>query len=201
MVDTELLQLSQFVLEDAGYRVFQTVSDGYPHLLAEDQDNIVALGTVLRVEDLFIVEPLISQTFGVRLSTNSMTSKKWDCYAIILSGTKAEPGLTEALFELAYDLSQVRKIVRVGVEATTAAVTRSLSAVLPLPEIKNLSVLSTGPLEALISRLVADGLSPDQTQDALQSFQSQSGTPISDTESYSDRPEEFDDDTGGRSDD
>ena len=189
IVDTELLDLARVVLEQGGYVVMQNSIDGTQYLIAEDPDNVIVLGAVIDVGDALVIEPALSRTIVDRLAESSPETKKWDGYVVVLSSTRSDSETTEALFSLTYNLSQVRRIVRVGVEATKAAVSRSLSPVLPLHQSQNDVVLGD-PLESLEQRLIADGLAADQVNQAIASFRSQ--TPVIMGSSDADDDSDFD---------
>lgn len=193
--DTELLDLAEDVLRTSGYLVAPTALDGIPSLLAEDQDNVVVVTAVLSADDVLTVEPFLTRALTGRIATSSAESKKWDGYVIILASTRPDDELTEALFSLTYNLHQVRRLVRVGVEATTAAVARSLRAVLPLSEPMGEGGL-IDPLTALEQRLVADGLPANDVSVAMASFrltaQQSAGADVepSSSDAYDDLPSE-----------
>lgn len=172
IADAELLDLAQVVLSEAGYVVRHELMSGTPYLIAEDFDNVVVLGAVIDVADVLEIEPALSETLVKRLAGGTPESKKWDGYVVVLTSTRSDEDATEALFSLTYNLSQVRRILRIGVEATKAAVARGLRPVLPLRESGSESVL-TDPLAALAERLIADGLAPAQVNESLIAFRAQ----------------------------
>lgn len=177
-VDTELLELAEVVLHQSGYTVAPLSTDGVSYLLAEDQDNVIVLTTVVSVDDVFAVEPALSRALSGRLASAPAESKKWDGYVIVITSTRPDDSMTEALFSLTYDLNQARRLVRVGVEATTAAVARSLRAVLPLSEPTSEAGL-LDPLTALERRLVADGLSTEEVAGAIAAFRAEAAADLS----------------------
>jgi hypothetical protein len=193
--DNELLELAEDVLRKSGYLVAPTALDGIASLLAEDQDNVVVVTAVLSADDALTVEPFLTRALTGRIATASAESKKWDGYVIILASTRPDDDLTEALFSLTYNLHQVRRLIRVGVEATTAAVARSLRAVLPLSEPMGEGGV-IDPLTALEQRLVADGLPPSDVSVAMASFrltaQQSTGADVelSSSDAYDDLPSE-----------
>jgi hypothetical protein len=199
LADAELLDLAQVVLHEAGYVVRQELISGTPYLLAEDPDNVVVLGAVIDVADILVIEPALSETLVNRLAEGTPESKKWDGYVIILTSTRSDEDTTEALFSLTYNLSQVRRIVRIGVEATKAAIARGLRPVLPLRESTGNSALAD-PLVALEERLIADGLAPTQVSHAMASFRAQAPSSLSssddDVEEDPDATEEVEDNDG-----
>jgi len=176
-VDTELLELVELVLRDSGYVVAPMSTEGAPYLLAEDQDSVVVAAAVVGVEDVFAAEPILSRALVGRLAESHSGAKKWDGYVIVVTSSRPDDTTTEALFSLTYNLHEVRRLVRVGVEATTAAVARSLRPVLPLSE-AIAEATTIDPLTALERRLVADGLDFDQVALAVASFRAETGAQL-----------------------
>ncbi len=173
-VDTELLDLGQLVLQQAGYTVVRASIEGAPYLVGEDQDNVVVVAAVLTVDDVFAIEPGLSRALVERMAGSAADSKKWDGIVIMLTAASPDDTTTEALFSLTYNLHQVRRLVRVGVEATNAGVARSLRPVLPLSQAISETALSD-PLAALEHRIVADGLDADDAAVAISTFRAQAG--------------------------
>jgi hypothetical protein len=172
LIDGELIELAEVVLRQADYAVERGTDDSVAYLLAEDQDNVITVTAVLTADDAQTVEPVLTRVLVDRLSDRSVESKKWDGYVIILTSTRPDDDTTEALFSLTYNLNQVRRLIRVGIEPTTAAVARGLRAVLPLSQTP-VDAISTEPLAALQARLIADGLDASQVEQALLGFRSQ----------------------------
>src|ERR1700681_1449534 len=173
-VDTELLDLGQLVLQQAGYTVVRASIEGAPYLVGEDQDNVVVVAAVVTVDDVFAIQPGLSRALVERWAGSAADSKKWDGFVIVLTAASPDDTTTEALFSLTYNLHQVRRLVRVGVEATNAGVARSLRPVLPLSQSISETALSD-PLTALEHRIVADGLDADDAALAISTFRAQAG--------------------------
>lgn len=189
-VDSELVELAEVVLRQAGYAVERGAVEGMPYLLAEDQDNVITATAVLSADDVQRIEPALTRALVERLSDSSLESKKWDGYVVILSSTRPDDDATGALFNLTYNLNQVRRLVRVGIEPTTASVARGLRAVLPLSQTR-VDAISIDPLAALQDRLIADGLDAQQVEQALTHFRSIDGGQMS---TFSSEDNEFVDD-------
>jgi hypothetical protein len=170
--DTELLGLAGLVLRDSGYTVEDGATNGLPYLVAEDLDNVLVAGAVVAIEDVFAIEPTLRRVLLARLGGARAESKKWDGYVVILTSTRPDESMSEALFDLTYNLSEARRLVRVGVEPTTADVARSLRAVLPLTK-PSVDGGLVDPLTALEKRLVADGLGRDEVAEAIAGFRAE----------------------------
>ena len=170
--DTELLELGQLVLKEAGYTAALASINGLPYLLAEDRDNVVVLAAVLGIDDIFAIEPALSRVLVDRLAGGTSDSKKWDGYVVVLTGRRPDDATTDALFSLTYNLRQVRRLIRVGVEATNAGVARSLQPVLPLRQVAGEAALGD-PLAALEHRIIADGLDEKEVARAISTFRTQ----------------------------
>jgi hypothetical protein len=168
-IDMDLIDLEEVVLRQAGYVVEAGITNGMAYLLAEDKDNVIAASAVLTADDVQLVEPALTRVLVDRLSDRTVEAKKWDGYVVILSSSHPDDDATRALFNITYNLNQVRRVIRVGIEPTTASVSRGLRAVLPLSQ-THVEEILTDPMEALRSRLVADGLNPDQVDEAILGF-------------------------------
>ncbi len=175
-IDTELVELAEVVLRQAGYAVERGTAEGAAYLLAEDPDNVITASAVLSADDAQTIEPLLTRVLVDRLSDRSLESKKWDGYVIILSSTRPDDDATEALFGITYNVNQVRRLIRVGIEPTTASVARGLRAILPLSHTR-VDLILTDPLVALQTRLIADGLDSEQVEQALIAFGGHGGRP------------------------
>ena len=174
LIDTELIELAEVVLRQAGYAVERDDVDGASYLLAEDLDNVITATAVLTADDVETIEPRLTRVLVDKLSDRSLEAKKWDGYVVILSSARPDDDATDALFGLTYNLNQVRRLVRVGIEPTTASVARGLRAVLPLSQ-THVDAILTDPMAALQARLIADGLDPEQVERAMLVFSSQGG--------------------------
>src|SRR5687767_13156711 len=118
VVDVELLDLAAGVLVDAGYSVTRTTEHGIDLLLAEDADNVVAITAVTSTDAIFDAEPAVTRALASRFAGPGEAPKRWDAYAVLLTSSTPDDAKAEALFSLSYNLKQVRRIVRVGVDAT-----------------------------------------------------------------------------------
>lgn len=168
-VDTELLELAEVVLHQSGYEVVRQSFDGAAYLLGEDPDNVVVLAAVVAVDDVFAAEPALTRVLSTRLAAAPAESKKWDGYVVVITGARPEDAIADVLSSITHNLHQVRRIIRVGVDATTAAVARSLRAILPMSEALGEERL-LDPLTALVQRLVRDGLAVDEVDTAIAAF-------------------------------
>jgi hypothetical protein len=167
--DDELLAIADAVLKSDGYFTASASVGSVPTLLAEDEDNVLIVAALITISDVLRIEPDISKALTKRLGSVDTGPKKWDGYVVLLTAQQGQDGTTDDLFHLMYNLHQIRRIVRVGVVPTIAGVERALRALLSLPETtENLSI--DDPLDAMESRLVADGIDPTAVDEALTAF-------------------------------
>jgi len=161
LTDEVLVELENVVLRQAGYLVQLESADGINYLLAEDKDNVITASAVLTTESIQLVESVLTRVLIEQMSDHSLEAKKWDGYVVILSSSRPNDEETRSLFNMTYNLNQVRRVIKMGVDPTAASVSRGLRAILPL-DVGRDEVILSSPLVALRARLLADGMSPDQ---------------------------------------
>jgi len=171
--DPGLLDLARVVLQQHGYKVATPLAPDTV-LLAEDENNVVAVAAVISPPQIVDVEPIVSRVLTERLVEAHVPEKRWDGYVVLLCAQSADSDQTEALAALANNLRQLRRVVRVGVEPTRAAVARALRPLLPLPTPVSSGTL-TDPLELLRGRLIRDGLDPAVVDEVLETFRIDTG--------------------------
>ena len=167
--DVGLLELAELVLRAAGYQVFFDDVDHEPILLAENRDNVAVIAAPVAIDGLIDSDPAVSRLLNGRLDHVQPGSKRWDAFAVFLCAQCAGQDQTEALSEISNNLRQVRRLVRVEVEPTKAAVSRALRPLLPLPESPHSGVLKD-PLKELEALLIADGIDRDVLDSVLTDF-------------------------------
>lgn len=164
--DAELLDLLLITLERGGYQVQPTTVGELPVVMAENVDNVVAAAATVTVKDLVRAEPLLSRLLVKRLGGANPDAKRWDGYVLLVTAQPADMAASEALFGVTYNLRQVRRLAKVGVEPTLAGVARALRGVLPLIPPTDLETV-LDPLLALRERLLTDGVDPIAVQAAV----------------------------------
>lgn len=167
--DESLLELADFVLESAGYAVMRLSTSDMTASIAENDNNIVIVAALVSPEDLVEAEPVVARQLTEKLVARDVGAKKWDAYVVLLSAQRASDDQTESLANLANNLRRVRRVIRVGVEPTRAAVSRALRLLLPLPEPPTERAIAD-PLELMRERLLIDGVDPNVVQTALEVF-------------------------------
>jgi hypothetical protein len=167
--DPELLELAREALGRAGYAVELNVDGIIPTVIAENLDNVVGLAATVTVEGALLAEPIISKLLVQRMSGRDLEGKRWDGYVALLSSQAAPASISSPLFGVAYNLRHVRRLVRVGVATTLAAVERALRPVLPLPMLPSADEL-TDPLATLGARLVEQGVAQEAVDEAFARF-------------------------------
>jgi hypothetical protein len=122
--DIELLKLARQVLADSGYRVQDSMCDDIYYVIAEDTDNVVAVTAMLEGGDLIAVEPVLGRALIERLSDTRVGAKRWDGYVILLTSATPTSETSQGLFDLAYNLINVRRLIRVRVRGCSNRSTR-----------------------------------------------------------------------------
>jgi len=147
-------------------------------LFAENDLTAIAVGASTTVEGLLELEAVLSGRLIARIETRRIPDRRRDGYVVLLTAQPAESQQSEALFGMTYNLRHVRRVVRVGVEPTTAGVARALRPVLPLLSRPNTQLI-LDPLDSLERRLNEDGLDPHNVARAVALFRSGAyrGTP------------------------
>lgn len=167
--DAELLELARDALARAGYAVEHNVEGVIPTVIAENSDNVVGLAATVTVEGALLAEPIVSKLLVQRMSGQDLNGKRWDGYVALLTSQAAPSSISSPLFGIAYNLRHVRRLVRVGVNATLAAVERALRPVLPLPMPPSADELAD-PLAALGARLLEQGVTREAVDEAFARF-------------------------------
>ncbi|WP_310964898.1 hypothetical protein [Nocardioides terrisoli] len=167
--DSGLLELAEMVLRDAGYELTSDAADDEPVLLAENHDNVAVVTAPITLERLLDADSSLTRFLVERLATTDPGRKRWDAYVVFLCAQPGTPNQTETLSGVSNNLRKVRRLLRVGVEPTTAGVSRALRPLLPLPTLSRPTAIAD-PLQELESFLLADGIEPEVLHAALTDF-------------------------------
>lgn len=171
--DEGLLALARVVMEQAEYTVATAQHDGVTILIAEDDNNAVVVAATVSAAEILEVEPVVGRVLTEQLIGAHLPQKKWDGYVVLLCAQAAGDDLSAALSELANNLRQLRRIIRVGVQPTVAGVARALRPLLPLPE-PDLDTRLSDPLTRLEGLLLRDGVDTVAIQEVLEEFKLES---------------------------
>lgn len=174
LVDAELLDLADGVLRQAEYAVERTTVADVDCLLAENSDCVLAVAALVSVEAVVEAQASLAQALVQRVGLAPESPKRWDAYLVLLTVGNIDDIHAEPLFDLAYDLSQVRRIVRSGVRPTVADVERALRPVLPLAGVDR-DLNPSDVISALQARLVADGMDKAEVESLIAEFRSTAG--------------------------
>ena len=177
--DDSLLELAGVALKQAGYTVVPADAGDLRVLLGEDEHNVVVITALISPDQIVAAESHASRALTQRLVAADLPQKKWDAYVVLLCAQSADDDQTEALTELASNLRHLRRIVRVGVEATLADVARALRPLLPLP-VPAVKQRLADPVIALQGMLLRDGLDDAVVQDLMDAFRLQVRTRLDD---------------------
>ncbi|WP_332642191.1 hypothetical protein [Aeromicrobium sp.] len=135
----------------------------------ENDDNVAVIAAPVTLEQLFEAEPSVSRLLSEQLVAGPPSRKRWDAFVILLCAQNSTPDHAEAISDLVNNLRFARRLVRVGVEPTKAALSRSLRPLLPPPTATTNQLEQ--PLHQLERLLVRDGLDPVAVEDAIRDFE------------------------------
>lgn len=169
LTDFGLLDLAETVLAGAGYEIQRSRVGLESVLLVENDENVALIAAPVTLDHLFEMEPEVSRVLSERLVAGPPNRKRWDAFVVFLCAQSASSEQTEPISDLVNNLRFARRLVRIAVEPTKAAVSRSLRPLLPLPA-ASISQLED-PLRELQRTLVRDGLDPALVETALQDFE------------------------------
>lgn len=169
-VDDELLALAGEVLRRSEYVVGRVRDQEIPALIAENADNVLAVTATVTVDAAILAEPILSRLLVQQMGGHDLDGKRWDGYVALLTAQNARTAITGPLFGIAYNLRHVRRLVKVGVEPTLAAVERALRPVLSLPTPPSADELAD-PLALLRARLIQQGIDREAVESSFARFQ------------------------------
>jgi hypothetical protein len=161
-VDSNYLEIAKTVLaRDQFATVLESTADGRPVLLAENAYFVLAVVSATNFKDLANREAYAADLLTKRVATSSAAGKRWDAY-IVLMATEAEGDAStfSELVKMNYNTSNLRRIARVGVDASDAGVRGVLRPFLPLatPASDAASADPLGALEAQLPQFGVDKL-------------------------------------------
>jgi hypothetical protein len=155
--DHEMLDLMDLVLASNGFYTTPVNANGTNAVLAENENMVALAASTTTVDSLSEAEARLSKYLVDKLAAASETKLKWEGYVVLLTAHDPLVGSSKEVFGLTYDLRYVRRIVRTGVEPTTAGVARALRPLLPLTKVWPTRGAGD-PLEDLARRLAETGI-------------------------------------------
>lgn len=172
-VDLSLLNGVARVLEEVGFTVkMSDLTDSrVPWVLAEN--GLFALGIIATrgLHDLITLESYATQILTERI--RGAGPKRWDTYLLLLAREDRYARGTQAVRELQYDTSSLRRMVNLGIDAGEESVRRALRPFLPLPAPSSSTLGST--LDNLLDELVLQGIDRERATKAMLSHHSTMG--------------------------
>lgn len=153
--DYQLSELAEIALKSSGFRVRTRDSSDSALLIAEDDVSIVGVAATTTIRTLVELEPALSTIISELRKATGYRPK--DAYSVLITTQQADSADSQPLFEIAYNLRHVRRIVRAGVEPTVAGVRRALRPVLQFSGDARVT-LGRDPMELLRSRLLEEGI-------------------------------------------
>ena len=169
--DKDVLSIAQRIFPQAGYATESLDVQGNSILLAENAYSIVAFAAPATIDDLVLAETLVEEILCSRIESVDVGPKYWDSYIVLLTReppTERGDGLLP-LFNINYDTRGVRRIARVGVEASEREVRRALTPFVE-PARRVDGELGLDPLEAMPGALARHGIDPSIASRSVEIF-------------------------------
>ena len=169
--DNYLLAMAKELLIDAGF-VYEDLDLGEESgILAENKYSIVALATTSTILGLERAESQLATCVRERIQESELGPKSWDIYLVVI--TQDAPSDQDSdvvpLFQINYDTSGFRRILRAGVKASDSDLRRALVTFVELPNLESTN-LSLDPLSSLSSALTTHGIEEDTVSRAIEVF-------------------------------
>lgn len=158
-VDTNYLEIARTVLARNQFAtVLESTADGQPVLLAENAYFVLAVVAATTFKDLANREAYAADLLTKRVAASPAAGKRWDAYVVLIA-TEADGDAStfSELVKMNYNTSDLRRIARVGVEASPAGVRGVLRPFLPLSA-PAADDASADPLVALEAQLPQFGV-------------------------------------------
>lgn len=149
-------------------RIVDFGGNGFPWLLAEDANFLLAVVVATDVSELAAVEPQASAALSQLVEAGDPRSKKWDLYLVLLSTSMPrDADELQVLNDLEHNLRAIRRLVSAGV-AGQEEVRVALAPFLPLkPAAGDLELTA---LDALRDELVINGVNNDRASQYIAVF-------------------------------
>ncbi len=137
LFDDERLAIAADLLGEADFLIQRFDSLGHEQLYAENAYFVVAVTSVASLPEISAAEMQLTEDLLKIANERELGPRRWDLYSIVLCESDVRRGDSVGiLFELTYDTKYVRRIVRVGVKPTTAALREALRMFMPIRSIR-----------------------------------------------------------------
>lgn len=169
--DPLLLGVSRRVLSARGFRIRESQLDGLvaaPWLLAENDYFLLGLTAGSTLDDLRVLEGYVAAEMNQLLEKAELGPKRWDSYVVLLGSSDADKRGDPDLLRLQYNTRSLRRVVSLGVQASEEAVSRALTAFLPLPDPPAGGLPS--PFEGLLEQLIINGVARERAVQAVATY-------------------------------
>lgn len=139
-------------------------------LLAEDPYFILLILAGPTLDELQVLESTASAHLAERLKERPLGDKAWDGYVVLLTEQRLQDVEdTTGVFDLMYDVSNVRRIVAMGVKPHPESVRRALRPFLRLDRLEVREVL-TDVFDDLVDALATEGINRNEAIAAISDF-------------------------------
>ena len=139
-------------------------------LLAEDPYFVLLVVTSQTLEELEILESTASAHLAGRLTERPLGDKAWDGYVVLLAQERLQDvDDTTGVYDLLYDVSNVRRIVGMGIKPHVESVRQALRPFLRLERLEVREVL-TDVFDDLIDALATEGIDRRDAAAAIADF-------------------------------
>ena len=191
--DKDLLLIAEDILSESGYEHGWLAADddaavarrgrssanggtvamnGQDMLLAENAYAVVVVVAATTVGGLVIAEQFVELQLRSRIAEADAGPKRWDAYAVLLtqdipSGNGRDSG-SSVFFDINYDTSHFRRLVRAGVKSTKRGVSEALTPFLE-PDFRDAGLLDD-PMESFSVALVDQGIDKSLASRAVEVY-------------------------------
>ncbi len=139
-------------------------------LLAEDPYFVLLVLAGPTLEELETLESTASMHLSARLTERPLGDKTWDGYVVLLAEERLrDVDDTTGVYDLLYDVSNVRRIVGMGIKPHQESVRHALRPFLRLQRLEVREVL-TDVFDDLVDALAVEGIDRQDATAAISDF-------------------------------
>jgi hypothetical protein len=139
-------------------------------LLAEDPYFVLLVVAGSTLEELETLESTASAHLATRLTERPLGDKAWDGYVILLAQERLQDvDDTTGVYDLLYDMSNVRRIVGLGIKPHPDSLRQALRPFLRLERLEVREVL-TDVFDDLVDALATEGIDRGDATAAISEF-------------------------------
>jgi hypothetical protein len=169
--DPALLAVARRVLAQHAFRIEESSLEGtgdVTWLLAESDYFLLGVTCGQSLADLLVLEGFLAAALSTLVQGPKLGSKRWDCYAVLLSSSSTDQRGAPDVVRLQYNTRSLRRLVSLGTAPHEDAVREALATFLPLPDPPPGGLPSA--FDELVSQLVINGIPSEQASSVVASY-------------------------------